>query len=165
MTPRPRTVTSGLNTALTMSLAEAAVFLAVGISEEVEAAHFVGTIRLAEARADAAVVDLHVKPFAVVDRSRHRADRLARRVLAVHAGHGREAGSAVDDIFVDPQPMHVAAFGDFVRADDRNIVFSLAGDDAGVAADAGRVVDHHRPFVGVVICAVDKASADWRRVC
>ena len=47
--------------------------------------------------------------------------------------------------------MHVAADGDLVRPDDRHVVLGLAGDDAGVAADAGRVVDHHRPFVSVVV--------------
>ena len=151
MTPRPRTVTSGLNTALTMSAPKVGVFLAVGIAEEIEAAHLVGAVRFAEPRADAAVVDLDVQPFAVMDRGRDRADRLARRVLAMHAGHRRKAGPAVDDIIVDAQPMHVAAFGDFLRARRRHIVLGLAGDDAGVAADAGRGVDRHRPFVGVVV--------------
>ena len=69
----------------------------------------------------------------------------------MHAGHRREARPAVDDVIVDAQPVHVAADGDLVRADDRHIIFGLTGDDAGVAADAGRVVDRHRPFISVVV--------------
>ena len=131
--------------------AVAGIFLAVGITEEIEATHFVGAIRLAEPRADAAIVDLDVQSLAVMHRGRDRAHRLARRMLAMHAGHRREAWPAVDDIIVDAQPMHVAADRDLVRPDDRHIIFRLAGDDAGVAADAGRRIDHHRPFVGVVV--------------
>src|SRR4051812_36724392 len=48
--------------------AEVAVFLAVSVAEEVEAAHLVGAVRLAKARTDAAVVDLDVQTLAVVDR-------------------------------------------------------------------------------------------------
>ena len=71
--------------------AEIGVFLAVGVAEEVEAPHLVGAIRFAESRADAAIVDLHVEPFAVMHRGRDRTDRLAGRVLAMHAGHRLEA--------------------------------------------------------------------------
>ena len=79
------------------------------------------------------------------------ADRFARRMLTMHARHGREAGLAVDEVIVDPQPVHIAADCDLVGSHDRHIVLGLASDDAGVAANARRVVDHHRPFVGVVI--------------
>ncbi len=48
---------------------------------------------------------------------------------------------------VDAQPMHVAPARDLVGADNRHVVLGLAGDDAGVAADAGRDIDHHRPLV------------------
>ena len=132
-------------------VAEVFVFLAVGIAEEIEAADLVRTVRLAKAGADAAIVDLDVKSLAVVDRGRDRADGLARRMLALHAWHRRKAGLAVDQIIVDPQPMHIAPGRDLVGADDRHIVFRLAGDDACVAADARAVVDHHRPRIGVVV--------------
>ena len=46
---------------------------------------------------------------------------------------------------VDAQPVHVAPARDLLRADHRHVVLGLAGDDAGVAADARRGVDHHAP--------------------
>jgi hypothetical protein len=39
---------------------------------------------------------------------------------------------------------------DLLLADDRNVVLGLAGDDAGVAADAGVEVDAHPPLVHAV---------------
>ena len=36
---------------------------------------------------------------------------------------------------------------DLLLAHDGDVVLGLAGDDAGVAADAGRLVDHHAPGV------------------
>src|SRR5262245_7960453 len=47
--------------------AEIGVFLSVGVAEEIEAPHLVGTIRLAEPGSDAAIVDLGVQSLAVVD--------------------------------------------------------------------------------------------------
>ena len=134
--------------------AEIGVFLAVGVSEEVEATHLVGTVRLAETRADAAIVNLQVQPFAVMHRGGHRADRLAGRVLAMHAGHRLKpelrACLRAMVVDIDPQPMHVAAAGDLFRPDHRDVVLRLAGDHAGVAADAHGGVDHHRPGVAVI---------------
>ena len=40
--------------------------------------------------------------------------------------------------------MHLSALLDEVFAGDRHIVFGLAGDDAGIAADAGIEVDRHK---------------------
>src|SRR5262249_52832335 len=94
-------------------VAETAVFLAIGISEEIEPAHLVGAVRLTKTRADAAVVDLNIKSFAVMNGSRHWTDRFARCVLAMHTSHWREALTTSNDVFVDAQPVHVAALGDF----------------------------------------------------
>ena len=46
--------------------------------------------------------------------------------------------------------MHLAAAEDLILADDRDVVLGLAGDDAGVAADAGVEVDRHAPLVDAV---------------
>src|SRR6201999_3517378 len=56
----------------------------------VEAPNLVGAVGLAEAGADAAVIDLVVQPLVVVDRGLHRADRFARGMLALHAGNRHE---------------------------------------------------------------------------
>ena len=134
-------------------LAEIAEFLAVRVAEEVEAAHLVGTVGLAEPGADAAIVDLHVEAFVVVHGSFDRTDRLAGRRLALHAGHGLEDGLRIRSrrmiVGIDPEPMHDATHADFIRPDRRDVVFRLAGDDAGVAADAGARIDHHRPCIRV----------------
>ena len=39
-------------------------------------------------------------------------------------------------ITIDAQPMHLTALEHVVLADDRNVVFRLAGDGASAAADA-----------------------------
>ena len=56
----------------------------------VEAAHVVRAVVAAVPRADAAVVDLPVEPLVGAVRREHRADRLARRDLAVLAEHRQE---------------------------------------------------------------------------
>ena len=55
------------------------------VVEEVEAADLVRAVVAAVAGADAAVVDHLVQALVAVDGGVHRADVLARRVLAVHA--------------------------------------------------------------------------------
>ena len=45
--------------------------------------------------------------------------------------------------------MHVTASCDLLGTDDRHVIFGLAGYDTGVAADAGRGVDHHAPGIGI----------------
>ena len=46
--------------------------------------------------------------------------------------------------------MHLAVNADLLLADDRDIIFRLTGDGAGVAADAHVEIDHHAPFVSFV---------------
>ena len=87
----------------------------------------------------------------------HRADHLARRVLAMHAGHRLERDVRIVGrpgiIAVDAQPMHDPLIEHLILADDRHVVFRLAGDDAGLAADAGVQIDRHRPGVARVAVA------------
>ena len=59
----------------------------------------------------------------------------------------RGASTSPAVITRDPQPVHLAADFDLVLADHRHIVLGRAGDDAGVAADAGIEIDHHAPGV------------------
>ncbi len=95
-----------------------------------------------------------LRPVVVVHRRVHRADHLARRVLAMHARHWLERDvrgvrrSGV--IAVDAQPVHDAAVEHLVLADDRHVVLGLAGGDTGLAADAGIQIDRHRPGVARV---------------
>ncbi len=79
MTPRERTVTSGLRSILKVGR------VPVLVEQEVEAAHLVGAVVRAVARPHAAVVDHVVQAFVAVDGRRDRAHHLARRVLALHA--------------------------------------------------------------------------------
>ncbi len=60
--------------------------------------------------------------------------------------------------------MHVAAFVHLRLAHDWNVIFRLAGDDAGVAADAGGQINGHAPAVAVVIVfvrIVKRVGAVW----
>ena len=115
----------------------------VVVVEEIEAAHLVGAVVRAIPRADAAVVGHDVEALVVVDGGVDRADRLARRVLALLAGHRLEehlrvleilrvlriaAGHVGGEIAVDADPVHLAAAHDLVLADDGDVVLRLAGD-------------------------------------
>src|SRR5262249_25162487 len=53
-------------------------------------------------------------------------------------------------VAVDTEPVHLAAAQHLILSDDRDVVFSLTTDNAGVAADAGVDVDRHPPFVAFV---------------
>jgi hypothetical protein len=127
----------------------------LGVLQVVEAAHLVGAVVGAVAGADAAVVDHHVQALAVVDRRGDRADRLARRLLAVLAGHRHVEEVGVVEpaavVGVDADPVHLAPDQHLVLADDRDVVLGLAGGDAGVAAGADGHVDDHAPLVRVVL--------------
>src|SRR5579862_5094037 len=68
----------------------------------------------------------------------------------MHAGHRRKSRLPVNDVIVDAQPMHVAAYADLFGPDDWNVIFCLTGDDAGIAANTSRRIDNHRPLIGVV---------------
>ncbi len=138
-------MTSGLR-----AIGRAAFFLGKG--EIVETAHLVGTVVGAEAGADAAVVDHDVQAFLVVHGGTDGADDLARRPLAVLAQdrlqqHVRCLRAAFV-VAIDAQPVHLALMDHLLLADDGDVVFRHAGDDAGVAADAGIQVDAHAPGGG-----------------
>ena len=64
---------------------EIGVFLPVSVTKEIEPPHLVRAVRFAKPRAHAAVIYLEIEAFSVMHRSRDRTDRLARRVLAMHA--------------------------------------------------------------------------------
>src|SRR5262249_54928311 len=85
----------------------------------------------------------------VVDRRFDRAHDLARRVLAVHAGHRHEGRAGrcgvAGEVRVDAEPVHLAAAEHLVPPHGRDVVLRLAGDDARLAVDAGGEVDRHPP--------------------
>ncbi len=60
----------------------------VGVFQKIEPPHLVGAVVRAKPRADAAVVDHVVQPLGTVDGRLDRAHVFARRVFAMHAGHG-----------------------------------------------------------------------------
>ena len=82
-----------------------------------------------------------------------RTDRLARCVLAMHAGHGHEVRRfgmrrvIAFEIRVNANPVHLAAAHHLLLADDGNIVFRLAGDGAAITADAIVQIYRHAPGV------------------
>ena len=89
----------------------------------------------------------------------HRAHHLTGRVLAMHARHRlerdiRRIGRA-RVVAVDAQPMHRPPGHHLIPADHRHVVFGLAGDDAGLATDAGIELDRHRPgMAGIAVAGV-----------
>ena len=93
-----------------------------------------------------------------MDRRGDGADDLAGGHLAVLAHEGLvvdlgvlEVGPLV--VLVDPDPVHLAVPRDLLLADDGDVVLGLAGDDAGVAAEAGAEVDGEPPGVLPVLPA------------
>src|SRR5690606_6565930 len=55
-------------------------------------------------------------------------------------------------IAVDANPVHFAATDNFLFADNRYVVFSLAGDGTSVATDTGVQVNCHRPCGNRIAC-------------
>jgi hypothetical protein len=58
------------------------------------------------------------------------------------------------EVGIDANPVHLAAAGHLLFADNRNIVFGLAGDHAGVAADTTIQVNRHPPGVTIALVLV-----------
>src|SRR5205085_11621774 len=114
--------------------AQIAVFLSASVTKEIEATNLVRTIRLTKSRADAAVVNLDIQPFVVMYRRRYRTHRFAGCGFAVHAGNRLKTAvqlcARADLVTVDPQPVHLAAEVDLLRADNTDIVFGLTGNHA-----------------------------------
>ena len=50
----------------------------------------------------------------------------------------------------DADPVHLSVNTNLLFAYHRNIVFRLAGNGAGMAADADVEIDHHAPFVAFI---------------
>ncbi len=121
----------------------------------VEPTHLVRAVVRAVTGANAAVVGHEVQPLLIMHRGVHRADTLARRILAVLAGNTLIAHLRVvlipREIAVDPNPRHLPANGNLMLADNRDVVLALAGHHAGVAADTGAQVDHHPPLLALGI--------------
>src|SRR4030095_3181743 len=81
---------------------------------EIEVTHLVGTVVRAVAGPDAPVVDHHVETLAVVHGRGHRADLLARGILALHAWNRLEhdlrvAGGGAGAATVDLKTTHRAS--------------------------------------------------------
>src|SRR5262249_56784676 len=103
---------------------------------------------------------------AVVGRSVHRADDLARRVLAVLAEHrlegGLRLGRIAEVIAVDADPLHLPPARHLVLAHHRHVVLGLTGGDARVAADARVQVDRHAPgMAGVAPRRIERIVGRW----
>jgi hypothetical protein len=144
ITPRARTVTSGFHEA-------AGRRVLAGIGEVIEAAHFVRAVVGAEPRADAAVVDHHVQPLVVVHvapTGQTTSQGAASQCMHRTGWNALRRGGVALVIAVDAQPVHFALAQHLLLADGRDVVLRLAGDDAGVAADAGIQVDAHAPGAG-----------------
>ncbi len=127
----------------------------LGVVEIVETPHLVRAVVGTVPRTDAAVVDHVVQAFLAVDRRGDRADLFARRILAVMTRHRLMHRLGIvqlaAEVPVDAQPMHLASPADLLLAHDRHVVLRLAGNHAGVAADALVQVDGHPPGVALVI--------------
>src|SRR5207237_5025262 len=109
--------------------------------EKIEAPDLVRAIVRAVTRPDAPVINLQIQSFIIMHRRANRANELARRVLAVHTSNWlmiefrfvRRAGV----ITIDSDPVHFTTDRYLMLADDGTVVFSLACDHAGVAANEG----------------------------
>jgi hypothetical protein len=85
----------------------------------------------------------------------HRANNFAGRNLAMHARHRLEGDIGRIDrpriVPVDAQPMHDPTGEHLIFANHRHIVFGLARDRAGLAADARIQIYCHCPGVARVL--------------
>src|SRR5262249_8638541 len=130
------------------------------VLKPVETPHLVRAVVLAIARANAAVVDLHVQALAAVNRRQNRTHALTGGVITLVA-HDRLIGHTrlfrPVNVSIESYPMHLALSADLIFADNRNIVFSLTTQHACRAADAGVEVYNHRPLVLAVLMVLPDA--------
>ena len=119
--------------------------------EEIEVTNRVGTGVAAIACADAAVVNLGVQAFRRVVTRVGRADRLARRGVALLAKYGPEPNSRVREfafpVALHADPMDHTATRSLIFAGRGNVVLRAAGDHARFAARAAVEINDHAPFV------------------
>src|SRR3989475_170616 len=108
------------------------------VLEPVEAAHVVGTVVAAVARAHAAVVDLPVQALLGPVGGEDGADRLARRDLTVLAEHRQEEVRGVARVpfgpTLDADPLELPSVRRLGAPDDGYVVFRLARGHAPRAA-------------------------------
>ena len=138
MTPRLRTVTSGLRSGSRLGV------VPVLVEQEVEAPHLVRAVVRAVARADAAVVDHVVQAFRAVRRGADRADELAGRVLALLARHRLVVPS---------------------RSSSRPRACPRSSGRRGSSASRGRVSTCSLPTTGMLFSATGRRSCTRRSRC
>src|SRR5262249_15504674 len=129
--------------------------------EPVEAPGLVRAAGLAESRPDAAVGDRLVEAVGAVHRRADSSHVLARRVLAVLAGHPLMDPSIVFPIRFDWAPVHLPAVEHALLGDDEEVVLGLARDRASAAADAGGQIDRHRPLLAADVALREER---WQRL-
>ena len=131
----------------------------IGVIEIVKATNLVGAVVATIPRPNTPVVNHVVEPLAAVHGRGDRANRFAGSILAMVTGYrlmhdylvvipGVLGEEVVTVIAVNPHPVHLAAAPHIVFADNRDIVFGLAGDDTGVATNALVEINRHPPNVG-----------------
>jgi len=119
--------------------------LGIRVIEVIKPANLEWAVVTAIASPDTAVVDHVIEAFIRVHRCGNWTNGFARSFftlltcqrLVCDGGVDAFAISLLcDEVTVDPHPLHLATFTDLLLADDRNVIFGLAGNHAGVATGA-----------------------------
>ena len=123
--------------------------------EVVEPTNFEGTVIGTVTSSNATVVGHRIDAFVRVHGCRNWANLFTRCRFAVHAGNRLLNDIRVLfgslEVTVDTQPMHLAALDHLLATDNRNIVFALASNHAGIASSALGQVDRHAPLRNVAV--------------
>jgi len=139
-----------------------------GEGKPVEAPHLVRIVLRAKTRSKAAIVNLVIETFYAVLRSENRAHVLTRRVVTMLAKHYKPVCPffVIVEISLDPYPGHLPPHENLVAFHDGDIVFRVASDYAGAAADAAVQVHDHRPaivFIGVTRIEIFRRHIAFRQ--
>ena len=126
--------------------------LRLAVAEPVEVADLVRAVVRAVARADAAVVDLHVQPVGRVVRREDRAHRLARRVAAVLAEHRHKARVEVGVEAVLPPPRAFVVALETIHVISRPLMMFAPGVSSHTPGASARPC-HGAPTVGRLFSA------------
>src|SRR6202162_4717122 len=120
-------------------------------------ADLVGTIVGAITSPDATVIGHLIQSFRTVRGGSNRTHDFARRVFALHAGHGLVIHFRIfepsAEIGVHADPMHGASQHYLLLANHRDVIFRLASDHASVTTHAFVQIDGHAPGIAVVFKA------------
>ena len=144
-------------------------FLTFIVIKKIEAANFIWAVVGTVTCANTSIVSHCVQALFILDGCINWANRLTGSLIALLAHHAMKAYlyiiwdlhlirfpifsvSIVGKISVNSHPMHFPSTKNLILAHNRNVVFTLTGDYAGVTANTSVKINNHAPLLMIGLC-------------